>query len=163
MRARAIIAVTLLAACTPFGVWLYEEPTVGLDEVLIDTSSAESALPPYVILAVKNRNDYELSLRNVELVLRVDGRDVGSVAVDTVVTLGPIATRAVRLKVPPNDAEARTRIAGTRSGSHRYGIVGRARLDTPIGERRIGFREEIRGEAAPTGAGAAPAAGATAP
>jgi len=152
-----MIAVTLLAACTPFGVWLYEEPTVGLDEVLIDTSSAESALPPYVILAVKNRNDYELSLRNVELVLRVDGRDVGSVAVDTIVTLGPIATRAVRLKVPP------IRIAGTRSGTHRYGIVGRARLETPIGERRIGFHEEIRGEAAPTGAGAAPAAGATAP
>ena len=31
---------------------------------------------------------------------------------------------------------------------HRYAIEGRARVDTPIGERRIGFEHEIRGEAA---------------
>ena len=140
-----LAAAALLAACTPFGVWLYEEPTVRLEEVLLDTSSGPSALPPYVILAVKNRNDFELSLRQVELVLRIDGRDVGRIELDTVVTLAPIATRPVRIMVPPADDRARSRIAGLRNGSHRYAVAGRARVDTPIGERRIGFEHEIRG------------------
>jgi hypothetical protein len=143
-----LVILALLAACTPMGVWLYEEPTVGLEDVLIDTSAGESALPPYVVLAVKNRNDFELSLRHIELVLQIDGRDIGRVAVDTTVTLAPIAVRPVRLKVPPLDGQARGHITALREGMHRYGIAGRARLDTPIGERRIGFQHEIRGEAA---------------
>lgn len=142
-----LAALAILAACTPMGVWLYEEPTVGLEDVLIDTSAGESALPPYVILAVKNRNDFELSLRHIELVLQIDGNEIGRVAVDTIVTLEAIAVRPVRVRVPPLDAQARGRIAGLRAGVHRYAVAGRARLETPIGERRIGFKHEIRGEA----------------
>jgi hypothetical protein len=142
--------IALLAACTPMGVWLYEEPTVGLDDVLIDTSAGDAALPPYVILAVKNRNDFELSLRHIELLLQIDGNDIGTVRVDTIVTLAPLAIRPVRVKVAPTDGTARGRISALRAGIHRYAVVGRARLETPIGERRIGFRHEIRGEAAAT-------------
>jgi hypothetical protein len=149
MRRRiALAAAALLAACTPMGLWLYEEPTVGLDDVLIDTSVGEAALPPYVILAVRNRNDFELSLRYIELVLQIDGRDIGRVGIDTLVALAPAAIQPVRLKVTPADAPARERISALRAGLHRYAITGRARLDTPIGERRIGFQHEIRGEAA---------------
>lgn len=147
-RRIALAAAALLAACTPMGLWLYEEPTVGLDDVLIDTSVGEAALPPYVILAVRNRNDFEVSLRYIELLLEIDGRGIGSVELDTVVTLAPIATQPVRVLVVPIDAPARERISGLRTGLHRYAITGRARLQTPIGERRIGFQHEIRGEAA---------------
>ena len=129
------------------GVWLYEEPTVGLEDVLIDTRASDSALPPYVVLGVRNRNDFELSLRQIEVELRIDGENIGKIEVDTVVTLAPIATRPVRIKVPPVDAAARNRIAALRAGIHRYAISGRARLDTPIGERRIGFHQEIRAKA----------------
>ena len=104
MRTGIPLVAVLLVACTPMGVWLYEEPTVGLEDVLIDTSTGESALPPYVILAVKNRNDFELSLRHVELVLHIDGGEIGRIAVDTIVTLAPITVRPVRLMVPPLDA-----------------------------------------------------------
>lgn len=159
-----LIALALLTACTPMGVWLYEEPTVGLDDVLIDTSAGEAALPPYVILAVRNRNDFEVGLRYVELLLQIDGSDIGNARVDTIVTLAPLETRPVRVKVPPTDAGARARISELRAGIHRYAIVGRARMETPIGERRIGFRHEIRGEAvAATGAVTGSAAPAVAP
>lgn len=147
MNRRLLLTLLCCAGCTPFGLWLYEEPTVALDDVLLDSGPAATALPPYVILAVKNRNDFELSLRRIELVLQIDGRDVGSIDVDTVVTLRPITVHPVRVKVPPADAEAAGRVADVRQGTHRYGVVGRARLDTPIGERRVGFAHEIRGEA----------------
>lgn len=156
MKKRSLVLFAFLSACTPMGVWLYEEPTVGLEDVLIDTSAGDAALPPYVILGVRNRNDFELSLRQIELELRIDGENIGSVDLDTVVTLAPITTRPVRVKVPPVDAAARGRIGALRAGVHRYGIAGRARLDTPIGERRIGFSQEIRAEAeagSPTDAG----------
>ena len=86
-------------------------------------------------------------------------------------TLAPLAIRPVRVKVAPRDGTARGRISALRAGVHRYAVVGRARLETPIGERRIGFHHEIRGEAvaatgtvtgsavpavAPSGAGALP-------
>jgi hypothetical protein len=146
MTRRAIVlAVALTAGCTPLGLWVYEEPRIGLQDVLIDTSTSASALPPYVVLTVGNRNDYSLSLRQVELVLQLDGRDIGNVVVDTVVPLRPIMNQPVRIMVPPRDDDARTRLAAIRAGRpHSYAVRGRARVETPIGLRRIGFEEEIR-------------------
>lgn len=147
-----LLTAALLGGCTPFGLWIYDEPTVEFQDVLIDASTAADALPPYVIVGVANRNDYDLSLRGMDLVFRVDGRDIGTAIVDTVVTLRSRMVQPVRVKVPPADQQARVRLHALASGTHSYVVEGRARIETPLGERRIGFSEEIRGTVAATAA-----------
>lgn len=138
-----LTASLLIAGCTPLGLWIYDDPVVALDDVLIDPRTDPGAAPPYVVLAVENRNDYALSLKGLELELRIDDGEIGRTTVDTALTLHGGSVQPVRIMVPPAGESARGRIARMQRGTHRYAILGRARVETPIGERRVGFQQEL--------------------
>src|SRR5688572_25236102 len=92
--------VLLLGACTPLGLWIYEDPVVSVYRVTLELREprAVNASPVTVALAVENRNDYPLSTERVELSLRMDGVPIGRLAHDNPV---PVATDTISTVAMP--------------------------------------------------------------
>lgn len=150
MRLLTLVLAALGAACTPVGIWLYQEPTVTVSQIALPAGGEDRRLE--VVLALRNVNDFELSVVNVEIRCRVDDHEIGAIALDTTITLARNDTTPVRLPLPLSDAQARRIVDGLRPGLYRYAVQGRATLKTPIGERRVGFNESGRAtlESAPS-------------
>ena len=91
------VCLVLLGACTPLGLWMYEDPVVTVNRVTLELREPRpvGSSPVVVALAVANRNDYPLSTEWLELSLRLDGVPIGrfdrdskvAVATDTVSTV----------------------------------------------------------------------------
>jgi LEA14-like dessication related protein len=134
----------LLGACTPLGLWIYEDPVVTVSRVTLELREPRSSAssPVVVALAVHNRNDFPLSTTRMELSLRLDGIPIGrlkqnnrvAVATDT------ISTVALPLKLEKQATPSHLRTLD--SGSHVFLVSGRATFETPIGTRKVHFAEQ---------------------
>ncbi|HUR93804.1 MAG TPA: LEA type 2 family protein [Gemmatimonadales bacterium] len=127
-------------ACTPLGVWVYQDPSVAVARVRVD-AQARGTPPVLVALAVTNPNDYALSTSRLELKLLLDDLPIGTIDRDSSVPL-PKGTALVSVPLVPDRAATSARLEGFRSGMHRFTIEGRATLVTPVGKRKVRFAEE---------------------
>ena len=126
-------------ACTPLGVWIYEDPGVTVSRVRVDTNG-RSASPVVVALDLRNPNDYTVSTTRVELWLVLDGLAIGRLDRDSSVSL-PKGTATVALPLTPNRATTPARLQAFGSGVHRFTIQGRATFATPVGKRKVRFAQ----------------------
>jgi hypothetical protein len=149
-------------ACTPLGLWMYEDPRVTVSRVRIDTDSL-SARPVLVALDLQNPNDYVVSATRVELRLVLDDLPIGQLDEDSSVAV-PTGIATVALPLTPRGSATRRRLRAFDAGIHRFHVEGRATFTTPIGKRKVQF--EQTGElafdqppspaSAPSGPGASP-------
>ena len=130
--------VTAAGACTPLGVWVYDDPGLEVSRVRLDHDDAGTA-PVVVGLAVWNPNDYDLSTARLELQLRLDDVAVGHFSRDSIIPVpqAGLADFALPLTVPAGPI--RERIRRLSSGTHRFAVVGRATFLTPFGRRDVRF------------------------
>ena len=92
----SIILAAAAGACTPLGLWIYEEPTVEVTEIRLD-ASAGAAFPVQFALAVSNANDFDVSLLRVEVRIAVAGRSVVDRNVSTAADLPSRDRQVVRI------------------------------------------------------------------
>ncbi len=141
--ARAVLGA-LLGACTPLGLWIYEDPVVTVSRVTLELREPRSSTlsPVVVALDVHNRNDFPLSTRRMELSLRLDGIPIGRLKQDNRVAVATdgVSTVALPLKLEKQATPSHLRTLD--SGSHVFLVSGRATFDTPIGPRKVRFAEE---------------------
>jgi LEA14-like dessication related protein len=132
-----------LTACTPVGLWLYEDPVVTVAGIRLNLEgSSPSTTPVIIALAVKNSNDYPLSTEQVELSLRLDGVPIGSLKRDSTmqVATDTVSTVALALALEEHATPEHLRAFG--SGTHNFAVRGRATFRTPIGTRKVRFAQE---------------------
>ena len=136
--------VGVLAACTPLGLWIYEDPVVTVSHVTLQLREpgSSAASPVMVALAVHNRNDYPLSTTRMELSLRLDGIPIGRLKQDNRVRVATdtISTVALPLKLEKQATPSHLRTLD--SGRHVFLVSGRATFETPIGTRKVHFAEQ---------------------
>lgn len=128
-----------VVACTPLGVWVYEDPGVTVSRVRLATDGRDTA-PVMVALDLRNPNDYTVSTTRVELRLVLDGLAIGRLDQDSSVAL-PKGTATVALPLIPDRATTRARMQSFGSGVHRFAIEGRATFTTPVGKRKVRFAQ----------------------
>jgi LEA14-like dessication related protein len=133
-----------LGACTPLGLWIYQDPVVTVYRVTLEMREPHSmsASPVIVALAVENRNDYPLSTEHLELSLRMDGVPIGRLAHSgrLPVAMDTISTVAMPLKLENRTTKQQLQTLG--SGTHVFAVRGRAMFRTPIGRREVRFAQE---------------------
>jgi LEA14-like dessication related protein len=130
-----------LGACTPLGLWIYEDPVVTVARVTLEKKGAGKS-PVLVALRVDNRNTYALSAERVVLSLRLDGVPVGRVERDSTVSLATATVSTVALSLPLQKQATAQRLAALGSGTHTFAVQGRATFRTPFGTREVPFRQE---------------------
>jgi LEA14-like dessication related protein len=130
--------VTAVAACTPLGLWVYDDPGLEVSRVRLNRAAAGAA-PVVVGLAVWNPNDYDVSTARLELQLRLDDVTVGHFFRDSIIPVPQtgLADFALPLTVPTGPI--RERIRRLSSGTHRFTVVGLAIFSTPFGRRNVRF------------------------
>jgi hypothetical protein len=141
MQRRRLLGACLLAgaaACTPIGLWVYDDPGLEVSRVRLDHDTAGPD-PVVLGLAIKNPNDYDLSTARFELQLRLDDITVGHFSRDSVIPVPQlaIADMALPLTVPPG--VVRHHIPALSKGTHRFLVEGRATFSTPFGLRDVRF------------------------
>jgi LEA14-like dessication related protein len=135
----AIGWLVAVLACTPVGVWIYEDPRVTVARVRLDTDTA-SLKPLLVALNLRNPNDYMLSVARVELQLALDDLPIGRLEQDSSVAV-PKGTAILALPLVPDRSATRARLRTFNTGIHRFAIEGRATFTTPIGKRKVSFAQ----------------------
>ena len=128
-----------VAACTPLGVWIYEDPGVTVSRVRV-APDGQGPSPVMVALDLRNPNDYTVSTTRVELWLVLDGLAIGRLDQDSSVAL-PKGTATVALPLTPNRATTPARLRAFGSGIHRFSVQGRATFATPVGKRKVRFAQ----------------------
>lgn len=139
-----VALVVVLGACTPLGLWVYEDPVVTVSRVTLEVKETRrlGTSPVVVALAVENRNTYALSTERVELSLRLDGVRIGRVDRDSAVPVAKAAVSTVALTLPPQKQATPERLAALASGTHTFAVQGRATFRTPFGKRAVQFEQE---------------------
>jgi LEA14-like dessication related protein len=132
-----------VTACTPVGLWLYEDPVVTVAGIRLNLEAAsQSATPVIIALAVKNSNDYPLSTEQVELSLRLDGVAIGSLKRDSTVQVATDTVSMVALALALEEQATPEHLQVFGSGTHNFAVRGRATFRTPIGMRKVRFAQE---------------------
>jgi LEA14-like dessication related protein len=141
---RRAVWLCWLTACTPVGLWLYQDPVVTVAGIRLNLTASRSSgsSPVIVALAVKNSNDYPLSTEQVELSLRLDGVPIGSLKRDSSVEVATdtVSTVALGLALEEQATPQHLQVFG--SGTHNFAVRGRATFRTPIGRRKVRFAQE---------------------
>src|SRR5207253_795947 len=127
----AIGWLVAVLACTPVGVWLYEDPRVTVSRVRLDADPT-SDRPVLVALDLRNANDYVVSTTRVELRLALDNLPIGRLAQDSSMQV-PKGTATLALPLIPDRSATRVRLQNFNSGVHRFAIEGLATFATPVG------------------------------
>ena len=138
------VPVIFLGACTPLGLWVYEDPVVTVSRVTLELKETRrlGQSPVVVALAVENRNTFALSTERVELSLRLDGVPIGQVVRDSTVPLAMATISTVALALPVQTQTTPERLATLGTGTHTFAVRGRATFKTPFGTRKVRFEQE---------------------
>jgi LEA14-like dessication related protein len=139
-----IVPVIFIVACTPLGLWLYEDPVVTVSRVTLELKEARrpGGAPLVVALAVDNRNTFALSTERLELSLRLDGVPIGKVDRDSSVPVAMATISTVALALPVREQTAPEHLATLGAGAHTFAVQGRATFRTPFGTREVRFEQE---------------------
>jgi LEA14-like dessication related protein len=134
----------LLGACTPLGLWVYEDPAVSVSRITLERrgAAAPGSSPVIVALAMKNPNDYPLSAERLELSLRLDGVPIGRLKRDSTVPLATDTISTVALALPLERQATPARLEAFVVGTHMFMVQGKAIFRTPIGRRKVSFAQE---------------------
>jgi LEA14-like dessication related protein len=134
----------LFSACTPLGLWLYEDPVVSVSRITLErrVSRSPGSSPVVVVLAVQNPNDYPLSTERLELSLRLDGVPIGRIKRDSTAQVATKTVSTVALALPLEKHATSARLDALTTGSRVFAVRGRATFRTPIGSRKVSFAEE---------------------
>jgi LEA14-like dessication related protein len=127
-------------ACTPLGLWIYDDPRVTVSRVRVAVQGRGTA-PVEVALDVNNPNNYPLSTTRVELRLSIDDVPIGRVERDSSVEL-PMGSATLDLPLVPDGSTTPAQLQALSSGVHRFTIQGLATLATPLGKREVPFAQE---------------------
>jgi LEA14-like dessication related protein len=130
--------VAAVAACTPLGLWVYDDPGLEVSRVRLDRDAA-GAQPVVVGLAVWNPNDYDVSTARLELQLRLDDVTVGRFSRDSIIPVRQTGLTDLALALSVPAGPIRERIRALSSGTHRFAVEGRAIFSTPFGRRNVRF------------------------
>ena len=133
-------AAAAIAACTPLGLWVYNDP--GLEVSRVRVSHDTSGDPVVVGLAVWNPNDYDVTTSRLELELKLDDVSVGRFSGDSAVAVPTAGLADVALPLTVRGESVRHLIRTLRSGTHRFAVEGRATFSTPFGPRKVRFAHE---------------------
>jgi LEA14-like dessication related protein len=136
-----MLGVFWSAACTPLGLWVYDDPSVTVARVRLAERPTSKA-PVLIALEVRNPNDYDLSATGVELLLRLDDVQIGQLSRDSTVPLPKGTTSTLEVPLVPARGAAASRFSRFLTGPHRFAIRGRARFATPFGKRKVSFAQE---------------------
>lgn len=138
------VCLLLLGACTPLGLWIYEDPVVTVDRVTLELREPRpvGSSPVVVALAVVNRNDFPLSTERMELSLRLDGVPIGRFDRDNKVAVATDTVSLVALALLLEKRTTREQLQALGSGTHIFAVQGRATFRTPIGLRKVKFAQE---------------------
>jgi LEA14-like dessication related protein len=128
-------------ACTPLGLWLYQDPAVTVARVRVGSDSISQA-PVLVALDVQNPNDYTISTVRVKLSLELDDRPIGALDQATAMVLTKTATATVELPLTVKAGAPARRLTAIGVGTHHFVVVGRAEFKTPVGKRQVQFAQE---------------------
>ena len=139
----AIVGV-LVGACTPLGLWIYEDPVVTVSRVTLELREPRSSTssPVVVALDVHNRNDFPLSTTRMELSLQLDGIPIGRLKQDNRVAVATDTVSTVSLPLKLEKQATPTQLRTLDTGSHVFLVSGRATFETPIGTRKVRFAEQ---------------------
>jgi LEA14-like dessication related protein len=135
---RAIGWLVAVLGCTPLGLWLYEDPSVTVSRLRVDTTSAR---PVLVALDLRNPNDYVVAATRVELQLVLDDLPIGRLDRDSGVTMPKGTATTLALPLTPAQGAARDGLRQFSAGVHRFAVEGRATFTTPIGTRKVRFAQ----------------------
>jgi LEA14-like dessication related protein len=135
------ISLPVGMACTPLGVWVYEDPGVRVSRIRLGTDSLSLA-PVLIALDVQNPNDYPVSTVHVQLWLELDDERIGELNRDSAVELPSDSTSTVALPLVVAADLPAGRLTSLRAGTHRFAVMGRADFSTPIGKRKVRFAQE---------------------
>lgn len=142
-RWRRALWVLLLSACTPFGLWLYQDPVVTVSQITLELGTSRPSRSPVIVaLAVQNPNDYPLSTERLELSLRLDGIPIGRLRRDSTVSVAMDTVSTVAVALPLEQQTNDERLQSLRVGTHMFAVRGRATFHTPIGKRKVRFAQE---------------------
>jgi LEA14-like dessication related protein len=135
-----ISLVAAVAACTPMGLWVYDDPGLEVSRVRVQH---ETERDPVVLgLAVWNPNDYDVSTARLELKLKLDNVPIGHFSKDSIIPVPQVGLADLTLPLTVESGAARQRIRGIGSGQHRFAVEGRATFSTPFGRRNVRFAHE---------------------
>lgn len=130
-------AAATVVACTPLGMWVYDDPGLEVSRVRLEH---EGRAEPVVLgLAVWNPNDYDLTTARLELKLTLDDVAVGHYSRDSIVPVPQVGLADLTLPLTVPQGAVRQRIRTLRSGTHRFEVEGRATFSTPFGRRKVRF------------------------
>jgi LEA14-like dessication related protein len=136
-----LMGVMSVTACTPLGLWVYDDPSVTVSRVRLVNRPVGNS-PVLIALEVRNPNDYDLSTVGVELLLRLDDVQIGRMARNSTVPLPKETTSTVVVPLIPARGAAVARLGAFQSGTHRFAVRGRAQFATPFGKRKVRFAQE---------------------
>jgi LEA14-like dessication related protein len=144
MMLARVVCGALLGACTPLGLWIYEDPIVTVARVTLELREPRSsaASPVVVALDLHNRNDFPLSTTRMELSLRLDGIPIGRLKQDNRVAVATDGVSTVALPLQLEKQATASRLRTLDTGSHVFLVSGRATFETPIGPRKVHFAEQ---------------------
>jgi LEA14-like dessication related protein len=135
-----ICAAAAVVACTPLGLWVYDDPGLEVSRVRVDHGAVSA--PVVLGLAVWNPNDYDVSTYRLELELKLDNMPVGHFSRDSVVAVPTAGLADLALPLTVRGGAARQRIRALSAGPHRFAVEGRAMFSTPFGPRKVRFVHE---------------------
>lgn len=133
---RAVWWLAATAACTPLGLWVYDDPEFEVSRVRLASDARRDSVVE-VALALWNPNDYDISTARFELHLQLDDDTIGRYERDSIIPLEQVETTTLSLPFTPTAEATPGRLAAFRSGTHRFLVSGRAVFTTPFGERRL--------------------------
>ena len=139
-RLLAACAAAAIAACTPLGLWVYNDPGLEVSRVRVNRDAG--AAPVVVGLAVWNPNDYDVTTSRLELELKLNDVSVGRFSRDSVVAVPTAGLADVALPLTVKGEPVRHRLRTLRSGTYRFAVEGRATFSTPFGPRKVRFAHQ---------------------
>lgn len=139
-RLLGICVAAAVVACTPLGLWVYDDP--GLEVSRVRVNGEAGADPVVVGLAVWNPNDYDVSTARLELQLKLDDVPVGHFSRDSIVPVPQVGLADLTLPLTVPQGAVRQRIRTLGSGTHRFAVEGRATFSTPFGRRNVRFAHQ---------------------
>lgn len=132
-RASSLTLAAAASACTPLGMWLYEDPTFALAAVqLVGEGSGTTSLE--FVMAGCNRNDYDVQAQRLDVQLELNGSRVGKMTQDVPIMLTMRDQTPVPVLLPGWSGSPSP---GAEEREVTFKLVGTGVISSPMGQRTV--------------------------